>query len=106
MFEATQRAEQLDVGFVPAPSGGSLCVISSEDGRVAHALLIGFAPDLRPDAQRIVAVVSFAEVAQSTFGYPNEDAFRVVSRDVGPGVFELMNSGWKAKLEQQNQAIV
>jgi hypothetical protein len=97
---------ELDLGFVPSPSGGFLSLFQQEEVHDGFLLLYGYAPSLdAPERQEAMALVTVAGVSQSVFGYPNEEAFWFDWRgqDIGGGFYEVQGSRWLDNVTEYNR---
>jgi hypothetical protein len=109
---AVRRSDEyvvpVDIGCKPSPSGGGEIVIQNEEGPVFLIFnAVSSQVSERGLLERLgVAVVECMGCALTKFGYPNDEGTNEHALwDKGlsecTGVCEVMNSSWKAALEQQ-----
>lgn len=96
---------KLDLGFVPAPSGGGLTLFQQEEVHECYMVMIGYAPSMdSPERQQGCALVTATGFRQSVFGYPNEEAYWKDPRGrLGHGFYELVDSSWSDNVNEYNQ---
>jgi hypothetical protein len=97
---------ELDLGFVPSPSGGFMSLLQQEEVHDAFLVLHGYTPRLdAPDRREATALVTVAGFSQSVFGYPNEEAFWFDERghDLGAGFYEVRGSRWLDNMAEYNR---
>lgn len=96
----TGPLREVDVGFVPSPSGSGALVLHSED---AADCLVVFMAAATPDrGRRQAAVATFHECMQSIFGYPNDEAWAALP-EANYGFFEVLDSDWSDRLNAFNR---
>ncbi len=67
---------RLDFGFVPAPSGGFMCLFQQEETHDCYVVVGGYTPSMEAsDRVNGIALVKAGGYVQSVFGYPNEEAY-------------------------------
>jgi len=97
---------RLDVGFVPSPSGGFMCLLQQEEVHDCLLVIDGYAPDMesaeRHEAIGLITAVGFV---QTVFGYPNEEAFAKDPRghDIFYGCYEIVGSQWESNVNDYNE---
>lgn len=96
--------KELDLGFVPSPSGGGLHAVQEEEIHCCYFVLHGYAPDLEsPERVECPALVTASGFVQLVFGYPNEEAYWKDPRgEIGHGFFEIEGSKWSRAINNYN----
>jgi hypothetical protein len=93
---------RLNTEQTPSPSGGGELVMAD-----AGHLFVVFVPMRTPATiasnGHNVAVATFVNYAQMTFGYPNEDAFEGLFPGLVHAFYEITDSDWNARLTKQNR---
>jgi len=99
---------RLDVGFVPAPSGGQMYFWQEEEVRTCYLVIAGYAPDLNsPTRVETPALITGTGYVQSVFGYPNEDAAWKDPRGrIDHGCYEIEDSRWEHNIQEYNRLSV
>jgi len=101
----TGTPRRLEVGFVPAPSGGGMRLWQDEEGHACYVVVFGYAPDLDAlDRVETRALITGVGCVQTVFGYPNEDAFWKDPRgELDHGCYEIEGSQWRAHIDDYNR---
>jgi hypothetical protein len=96
----TGPLREVDVGFVPCPSGSGALVLHGEDA--ADCLVVFMAVATPGHWPRHAAVATFHDCEQSVFGYPNDEAYSAVP-EATYGFFEVLDSDWNDRLGAFNR---
>ena len=94
-----------DIGCEPSPSGSAEVIIQSE----AHTFVLFLAMNtgsVERGLDDLIAVVECQNCSLTKFGYPNDEGvwehpLFLKGLDRFSGVLEVINSSWKAALEEQ-----
>ena len=91
--------------MIPAPSGAGALLLHTEEGSDCVVVLGVFRP---ADKAELAAIVTLEHCMQSVFGYPNDEAYwhdprGAAGDEPGYGFYEILNSGWPARLIDYNR---
>jgi hypothetical protein len=95
----TGPLREVDVGFVPCPSGSGALVLHCEDAAEPRCVHGG------RDAGPLASARGRGHVPrleQSVFGYPNDEAYSAVP-EATYGFFEVLDSDWNDRLGAFNR---
>ena len=90
---------ELDLGVIPSPSGPCALVLHGEEN--SDCLVVMHVHRPADPAAELAAVVTFHSCEQSTFGYPNDEAYWAVE-GAGYGFYEVPDSDWDLRLREFN----
>jgi hypothetical protein len=108
MSEETEKVIELDLGYTPEAAVSGAVLVQSE----RSTFLTFNAMRLRDDGYRVdagTALVEFPFCIITQFGYPNDEAlpghplYAFGLKDYGYGIFEVLNSSWRKRIDDQNR---
>jgi hypothetical protein len=103
--EGPEHVTELDFGCIPDPSGSREFLLQDESSAYLtfHAVRRG-SDGYFHDAGLAVVEMPFCHITR--FGYPNDEALEghpLWDKGLGAyGIYEVLNSSWKAQLAEQN----